>query len=90
MDLLLVPYSHCFYNGFCGLLRFLISICGKNGFVGIEVLKTATVGELKMAVEAAFSHLPNTGPGKISWYIHHLFLDLSLVFVLFLDDTIWI
>ncbi|VVB10704.1 unnamed protein product [Arabis nemorensis] len=34
---------------------------------GIEVLKTATVRELKMAVEAAFSHLPNTGTGKISW-----------------------
>uniref|UniRef100_A0A1J3FDN4 U11/U12 small nuclear ribonucleoprotein 25 kDa protein n=1 Tax=Noccaea caerulescens TaxID=107243 RepID=A0A1J3FDN4_NOCCA len=34
---------------------------------GIQVLKTATVGELKMAVEAAFSHLPITGPGKISW-----------------------
>ncbi|ESQ53951.1 hypothetical protein EUTSA_v10026098mg [Eutrema salsugineum] len=27
----------------------------------------ATVGELKMAVEAAFSHLTITGPGKISW-----------------------
>jgi hypothetical protein len=35
---------------------------------GIQVLKTATVGELKMAVEAAFSHLPISGPGKISWY----------------------
>ncbi|KAF3529226.1 hypothetical protein DY000_02036817, partial [Brassica cretica] len=34
---------------------------------GIEVLKTATVGELKMAVEAAFSHLPITGVGKVSW-----------------------
>ncbi|CAH2077261.1 unnamed protein product [Thlaspi arvense] len=34
---------------------------------GLEVLKTATVGELKMAVEAAFSHLTITGPGKISW-----------------------
>ncbi|XP_010432749.1 PREDICTED: uncharacterized protein LOC104716959 isoform X1 [Camelina sativa] len=34
---------------------------------GIQVLKTATVGELKMAVEAAFAHLPITGPGKISW-----------------------
>ncbi|XP_019098699.1 PREDICTED: uncharacterized protein LOC109131996, partial [Camelina sativa] len=33
---------------------------------GIQVLKTATVGELKMAVEAAFAHLPITGPGKIS------------------------
>ncbi|CAB79945.1 hypothetical protein [Arabidopsis thaliana] len=35
---------------------------------GIQVLKTATVGELKMAVEAAFSHLPISGPGKISWF----------------------
>ncbi|KAF2584400.1 hypothetical protein F2Q70_00034105 [Brassica cretica] len=34
---------------------------------GIQVSKTATVGELKMAVEAAFSHLPITGVGKVSW-----------------------
>ncbi|KAH0901034.1 hypothetical protein HID58_040537 [Brassica napus] len=33
----------------------------------IQVSKTATVGELKMAVEAAFSHLPITGVGKVSW-----------------------
>ncbi|KAJ0251873.1 Ubiquitin_4 domain-containing protein [Hirschfeldia incana] len=33
----------------------------------IQVMKTATVGELKMAVEAAFSHLPITGVGKVSW-----------------------
>ncbi|CAH8377980.1 unnamed protein product [Eruca vesicaria subsp. sativa] len=33
----------------------------------IRVLKTATIGELKMAVEAAFSHLPTTGRGKVSW-----------------------
>jgi hypothetical protein len=29
-----------------------------------------------MAVEAAFSHLPISGPGKISWY-HLWFFDLS-------------
>ncbi|PIN09860.1 hypothetical protein CDL12_17547 [Handroanthus impetiginosus] len=34
---------------------------------GIEVAKTGTVGELKRAVEAAFSHLPKKGPGRISW-----------------------
>ncbi|KAK3212008.1 hypothetical protein Dsin_016714 [Dipteronia sinensis] len=33
----------------------------------IQVSKTATVGELKMAVEAAFCHMPRKGPGKISW-----------------------
>ncbi|KAL7164211.1 hypothetical protein ACSBR2_040178 [Camellia fascicularis] len=33
----------------------------------VEVAKTATVAELKQAVEAAFSHLPSKGPGKISW-----------------------
>ncbi|XP_010526219.1 PREDICTED: uncharacterized protein LOC104803841 [Tarenaya hassleriana] len=33
----------------------------------INVLKIATVRELKMAVEDAFSHIPNTGPGKVSW-----------------------
>ena len=43
-------------------------------FVGIKVLKTATVGELKMAVEAAFSHLPITGVGKVSWYLFLVFL----------------
>lgn len=36
----------------------------------IEVPKTATVLELKQAVEAVFSHMPQKGPGKISWYVH--------------------
>ncbi|CAN8229716.1 unnamed protein product [Cochlearia groenlandica] len=39
-----------------------------GSFFGIEVLKTATVSELKMSVEAAFAHLQITGgPGNISW-----------------------
>ncbi|VFQ82353.1 unnamed protein product [Cuscuta campestris] len=33
----------------------------------IYVVRNGTVAELKMAVEAAFSHLPKTGPGRISW-----------------------
>ncbi|XP_050366295.1 uncharacterized protein LOC126784828 isoform X2 [Argentina anserina] len=33
----------------------------------IEVPKTATVAELKQAVESVFSHMPQKGPGKISW-----------------------
>ncbi|CAK9154600.1 unnamed protein product [Ilex paraguariensis] len=33
----------------------------------ILVAKTATVAELKQAVEAAFSHLPRKEAGKISW-----------------------
>lgn len=33
----------------------------------IDVVKTATVAELKNAVENAFSHLPKDGPGKVSW-----------------------
>ncbi|XP_027084785.2 uncharacterized protein [Coffea arabica] len=33
----------------------------------IEVAKTATVAQLKQAVESVFSHLPNRGPKKISW-----------------------
>lgn len=33
----------------------------------IEVPKTATISELKQAVEAVFSHMPRKGPGKISW-----------------------
>lgn len=38
-------------------------------FAGIQVTKTATVAQLKQAVEAAFSHMPQNGPGKISWYV---------------------
>ncbi|CAI9755773.1 unnamed protein product [Fraxinus pennsylvanica] len=33
----------------------------------IQVAKNGTVKELKQAVEAAFSHLPKTGPGRVSW-----------------------
>ncbi|KAM1022788.1 hypothetical protein ACFX13_044423 [Malus domestica] len=33
----------------------------------IQVAMTATVLELKQAVEAVFSHMPQKGPGKISW-----------------------
>ncbi|KAJ4707874.1 U11/U12 small nuclear ribonucleoprotein 25 kDa protein-like [Melia azedarach] len=33
----------------------------------IEVMKTASIAELRLAVEAAFSHMPKKGPGKISW-----------------------
>ncbi|XP_019227864.1 PREDICTED: U11/U12 small nuclear ribonucleoprotein 25 kDa protein-like isoform X2 [Nicotiana attenuata] len=33
----------------------------------IKVTRNATVADLKQAVEAAFSHLPKTGTGKVSW-----------------------
>ncbi|CAK7353728.1 unnamed protein product [Dovyalis caffra] len=33
----------------------------------IEAMKSATVGELRQAVEAVFSYMPQEGPGKISW-----------------------
>ncbi|XVF48351.1 hypothetical protein PTKIN_Ptkin03bG0183300 [Pterospermum kingtungense] len=33
----------------------------------VEVIKSATIAELKLAVEDVFSHLPKEGPGKISW-----------------------
>ncbi|PON81411.1 Ubiquitin-related domain containing protein [Trema orientale] len=33
----------------------------------MQVAKTATVAELKKAVEGVFSHLPQKGPEKISW-----------------------
>ncbi|XP_004498746.1 uncharacterized protein [Cicer arietinum] len=33
----------------------------------IQVPKAATIAELKDAVEAVFSHMPQKGPGKISW-----------------------
>ena len=41
-------------------MRFLVA--------DIEVTKTATIAELKEAVEAVFDHMPQKGPGKISWY----------------------
>ena len=30
-------------------------------------MKSATVEELRQAVEAVFSYMPQEGPGKISW-----------------------
>ncbi|GAB4854589.1 hypothetical protein Ancab_023171 [Ancistrocladus abbreviatus] len=33
----------------------------------IEVGNCATVSDLKLAVERAFSHMPRQGPGKVSW-----------------------
>ncbi|KAL8090045.1 uncharacterized protein LOC141697667 [Apium graveolens] len=36
-------------------------------FAEIEVAKTATVAELRNSVENVFSHLPEQGPGKVSW-----------------------
>ncbi|MED6122772.1 hypothetical protein PIB30_042978, partial [Stylosanthes scabra] len=33
----------------------------------IQVEKTATIAELKEAVKVVFSHMPQKGPGKISW-----------------------
>lgn len=33
----------------------------------LEVPMTATIAELKLAVESVFSHFPQKGPGKISW-----------------------
>ncbi|XP_021276258.1 uncharacterized protein LOC110410724 [Herrania umbratica] len=33
----------------------------------VEVIKSATIAELKLAVQDVFSHMPTKGPGKISW-----------------------
>ncbi|KAM7275731.1 hypothetical protein ACFE04_017597 [Oxalis oulophora] len=38
-----------------------------NSRFDIEVMQTATVGDLRQAVETVFSHMPKKGPGKISW-----------------------
>ena len=35
----------------------------------VEVANAATVAELKQAVEAVFSHVPQKGPGKILWLV---------------------
>ncbi|XP_057466862.1 uncharacterized protein LOC130756378 [Actinidia eriantha] len=45
-----------------------LSICKLDGSsFDVEIVRTATVGELKQAVEGVFSHMPKKGPGKISW-----------------------
>ncbi|KAL1212639.1 U11/U12 small nuclear ribonucleoprotein 25 kDa protein [Cardamine amara subsp. amara] len=33
----------------------------------VYVTSSATVGDLKLAIETAFSHIPKKGPSKISW-----------------------
>ncbi|KAK5814166.1 uncharacterized protein LOC108469105 [Gossypium arboreum] len=33
----------------------------------VEVIKSATIADLKLAVQHVFSHMPRKGPGKISW-----------------------
>ncbi|GMI88487.1 hypothetical protein HRI_002518000 [Hibiscus trionum] len=33
----------------------------------VEVIKSATIAELKLAVQHVFSHMPKNGPGMISW-----------------------
>ncbi|KAK8535226.1 hypothetical protein V6N13_081364 [Hibiscus sabdariffa] len=33
----------------------------------VEVLKTATIADLKLGVQNVFDHMPNDGPDKISW-----------------------
>lgn len=33
----------------------------------IEVLKSATVADLKLGVQNVFCHMPDEGPDKISW-----------------------
>ncbi|XWS17824.1 hypothetical protein CRYUN_Cryun33cG0101200 [Craigia yunnanensis] len=33
----------------------------------VEVIKSATIAELKLAVQNVFSHMPKKGPGKVSW-----------------------
>ncbi|KAF7830306.1 U11/U12 small nuclear ribonucleoprotein 25 kDa protein [Senna tora] len=36
-------------------------------FADIVVTKTATIAELRQAVEAVFSHMPQKGPGPHVW-----------------------
>ncbi|KAA3468207.1 U11/U12 small nuclear ribonucleoprotein 25 kDa [Gossypium australe] len=35
----------------------------------VEVIKSATIADLKLAVQHVFSHMPKKGPGKISWMV---------------------
>jgi len=48
----------------------------------VYVLTSATVGDLKVAIETAFSHVPKKGPSKISWYIFQLLLHFYLLLCL--------
>lgn len=43
----------------------------------IQVRRSATVAELKGAVELVFSHMPQNGPGKISWLVHLIILPFN-------------
>ncbi|XP_022134606.1 uncharacterized protein LOC111006831 [Momordica charantia] len=56
----------------------------------IQVKKSATVAELKGAVEAVFSHMPQDGPGKISWL--HVWWHFCLCYAgeKLVDDTDYI
>ncbi|WZZ36945.1 hypothetical protein YC2023_020346 [Brassica napus] len=41
----------------------------------VNVTSSATVRDLKLAIETAFSHVPKKGPSKISWYFTCMFLS---------------
>lgn len=44
-------------------------------FADVEILKTATIADLKLAVEHVFSQMPDQGLDEISWYV--LILNIS-------------
>ncbi|KAK8523445.1 hypothetical protein V6N12_047965 [Hibiscus sabdariffa] len=47
-------------------LRLSIRKLDSSSF-DVEVLKSATIADLKLGVQNVFDHLPNHGPDKISW-----------------------
>ena len=51
-----------------GILLYFQSVYFLLFDTDITVAKNPTVAQLKQAVEAAFSHLPKHGIGKVSWY----------------------
>ncbi|XP_022935765.1 uncharacterized protein LOC111442589 [Cucurbita moschata] len=56
----------------------------------IQVKRSATVAELKGAVESVFSHMPQNGPGKISWLHVWWYFCLCYAGQKLVDDTDYI
>lgn len=52
-------------------------------------MKSASIAELRQAVEAFFNDMPQKGTGKISWYVHCIFF-LTCVLSGFLEKVLFL
>lgn len=64
---LLSPQKSLYYNKLPEEPLNLTVVKLDGSFFDIKVARNGTVADLKQAVESAFSHLPKTGTGKVSW-----------------------